>query len=184
MPIFSVKQQSVGLVVTSALVRQLKMASSMRWVWARRKYTCGTRNTLYSCCSRSVTNEDYKPLESIATKIIKEKQKFERLVVSKENLLEMFKHNKYKQVLINSKIPDGTSTTVYRCGPLIDLCRGPHVPHTGRIKAFQILKVSPLLSAVKFDSNYLELGLLFSRGFSERVAPAYLWNQFPRQEAA
>jgi threonyl-tRNA synthetase len=32
-------------------------------------------------------------------------------------------------------------STVYRCGPLIDLCRGPHVPHTGNIKAFSVLKV-------------------------------------------
>lgn len=88
-----------------------------------------------------VTASDYKPLETIAQKAIKEKQPFERLVVTKENLLEMFKHNRFKQVLIGSKIPDGTSTTVYRCGPLIDLCLGPHVPNTGRIKAFQIMKV-------------------------------------------
>jgi threonyl-tRNA synthetase len=84
---------------------------------------------------------DYKPLETIATKAIKEKQPFERLVVSKENLLEMFKHNQYKQHLIKTKVPDGTGTTVYRCGPLIDLCVGPHIPNTGRIKAFQVLKV-------------------------------------------
>ncbi|KAH0612816.1 uncharacterized protein H6S33_009196 [Morchella sextelata] len=90
----------------------------------------------------AVTAADYKPLETIAQKAIKEKQPFERLVVSKENLLEMFKHNKYKQVLIGSKVPDGTSTTVYRCGPLIDLCVGPHVPHTGRIKTFQVMKNS------------------------------------------
>ncbi|KAL7274332.1 threonyl-tRNA synthetase [Rhizina undulata] len=89
-----------------------------------------------------VTAADYKPLETIAQKAIKEKQPFERLVVSKENLLEMFKHNKYKQYIIGSKIPDGTSTTVYRCGPLIDLCVGPHVPNTGRIKAFQVMKNS------------------------------------------
>lgn len=89
-----------------------------------------------------VTAADYKPLETIAQKAIKEKQPFERLVVTKENLLEMFKHNKFKQVLIGSKVPDGTSTTVYRCGPLIDLCIGPHVPNTGRIKAFQVMKVN------------------------------------------
>ncbi len=53
----------------------------------------------------------------------------------------MFKHNQYKIHLIKSKIPDGTSTTVYRCGPLIDLCMGPHIPHTGKIKAFEITKV-------------------------------------------
>ena len=88
-----------------------------------------------------VQQSDYDPLERIVGKVVKEKQPFERLTLSKEDLLEMFKSNKYKQHIINDKIPDGTNTTVYRCGPLIDLCRGPHVPHTGRIKAFAIMKV-------------------------------------------
>ena len=51
------------------------------------------------------------------------------------------KYNKYKKYLIETKIPDGTSTTVYRCGPMVDLCVGPHIPHTGKIKAFMITKV-------------------------------------------
>ncbi|KAK4983167.1 threonyl-tRNA synthetase [Elasticomyces elasticus] len=89
-----------------------------------------------------VQASDYKPLKQIAEKAIKEKQPFERLTLSKNDLLEMFSYNKYKQHIIKDKIPDGTSTTVYRCGPLIDLCRGPHVPHTGRIKAFEIMKNS------------------------------------------
>lgn len=89
----------------------------------------------------AVAETDIKPLETIVQKVVKDKQPFERLTLSKENLLEMFKSNKYKQHIINSKIADGTNTSVYRCGPLIDLCRGPHVPHTGRIKAFQIMKV-------------------------------------------
>jgi hypothetical protein len=45
-------------------------------------------------------------------------------------------------------VPDGTKSTVYRCGPLIDLCRGPHVPNTGNIKAFSVLKVSIVYLAV------------------------------------
>ena len=90
----------------------------------------------------AVTAADWKPLKQIAEKAIKEKQPFERLGLSKEDLLEMFSYNKYKQHIIKDKIADGTSTTVYRCGPLIDLCRGPHVPHTGRIKAFEIMKNS------------------------------------------
>ncbi|KAB8342993.1 hypothetical protein FH972_022587 [Carpinus fangiana] len=89
-----------------------------------------------------VKEEDLKPLEQIAAKAVKEKQPFERLTLKKEELLEMFRSNKYKQHIIKDKIPDGTSTTVYRCGPLIDLCRGPHVPHTGRVKAFKIMKNS------------------------------------------
>ena len=69
-------------------------------------------------------------------KIVKAKQKFERLVVTKEEALEMFAGNPFKEQIISTKIPDGTRTTVYRCGDLVDLCRGPHVPNTGRIKAF------------------------------------------------
>ena len=89
----------------------------------------------------AVMASDYKPLEKVAEKAIKDKQPFERATLTKDQLLEMFAYNKYKQHIIKDKIADGTSTTVYRCGPLIDLCRGPHVPHTGRIKAFQIMKV-------------------------------------------
>ncbi|KAJ2471050.1 threonyl-tRNA synthetase [Coemansia sp. RSA 2322] len=89
-----------------------------------------------------VLPSDYAPLESLAQKAIKEKQPFERLVMSKEDLLRMFAYSKYKVTMINSKVPDGTSTTVYRCGPLIDLCRGPHVPHTGSISEFAVLKSS------------------------------------------
>ena len=58
-------------------------------------------------------------------------------------------YNKYKKQLIESKIPDGTSTTVYRCGPMIDLCVGPHIPHTGKIKAFMVTKVRDLLCAME-----------------------------------
>ncbi|KAF9109931.1 threonyl-tRNA synthetase [Mortierella sp. AM989] len=89
-----------------------------------------------------VSQDDYQSLEALAKNIVKDKQPFQRLEVKKEDLLEMFKHNQYKVKLIESKIPDGTSTTVYRCGPLIDLCRGPHIPNTGSIKAFAILKNS------------------------------------------
>lgn len=89
-----------------------------------------------------VHETDWKPLESIVGSIVKEKQKFERLIMSKEDLLEMFNYNKYKQHIIKDKIPDGTYTTVYRNGPLIDLCRGPHVPDTSRIAAFAIEKNS------------------------------------------
>ena len=77
-----------------------------------------------------------KPVEDEVNKIIKEKQKFERMVVTKEEALELFSDNPFKQEILKTKVTDGTRTTVYRCGNLIDLCRGPHVAHTGKIKAF------------------------------------------------
>jgi threonyl-tRNA synthetase len=106
---------------------------------------------------------DFAPLEKVANKIIKEKQQFVRLTLSKDNLLEMFKSNKFKQHIIKDKIPDGSMTTVYRCGPLIDLCRGPHVPHTGRIKFFKIMKSSAsyFLGDAKNDSLQRIYGVSF-----------------------
>lgn len=115
---------------------------------------------------RSVQASEFGNVETWAKSAIKEKQKFERLVVSKENLMKMFSYNKYKQALISSKIPDGTSTTVYRCGPLIDLCRGPHIPHTGRIKAFKLLKNSA--SYFLADSNNDSLQRIYGVSFPEK----------------
>jgi threonyl-tRNA synthetase len=90
----------------------------------------------------AVHESDWKPLETLVGQIVKEQQPFQRLVLSKDDLLEMFKDNKYKQHIIKDKIKDGEFTTVYRNGPLIDLCRGPHVPNTGRIESFAIMKNS------------------------------------------
>ncbi|OBA20048.1 threonyl-tRNA synthetase [Metschnikowia bicuspidata var. bicuspidata NRRL YB-4993] len=89
-----------------------------------------------------VSQDDFGNLEKVSTKVIKEKQKFIRLEMTKDELLKMFAYNKYKVRFISEKVPDNTSTTVYRCGPLIDLCRGPHILHTGKIKAFKVLKNS------------------------------------------
>jgi len=48
----------------------------------------------------------------------------------------MFAGNPFKEQIISTKVPDGTRTMVYRCGDLVGLCRGLHMPNTGRIKAF------------------------------------------------
>lgn len=103
----------------------------------------GTINTRELTVSHSqvVADEDKKALETLSGSIIKEKQPFVRLEMTKDELLEMFKYSKYKEYFINQRVPDGTLSTVYRCGPLIDLCRGPHVPNTGNIKAFAVLRV-------------------------------------------
>lgn len=77
-----------------------------------------------------------KPIEQEVNKIIKQKQKFERMVVTKDEALELFADNPFKQEILTTKVPDGTRTTVYKCGDLIDLCRGPHLAHTGKVKAF------------------------------------------------
>lgn len=104
----------------------------------------------------AVQQSDWKPLETLVSQIVKEKQPFQRLVLSKEDLLEMFKDNKYKQYIIKDKIKDGEFTTVYRNGPLIDLCRGPHVPNTGRIETFAIMKNSASYFLGNKDNDSLQ----------------------------
>ena len=74
------------------------------------------------------------PVQAEVNKIIKQKQKFERLVITKEEGLELFQDNPFKLSILQTKVQD--RTTVYKCGDLIDLCRGPHVAHTGNVKAF------------------------------------------------
>ncbi|XP_047586661.1 threonine--tRNA ligase 1, cytoplasmic [Lutra lutra] len=102
-----------------------------------------------------VSSNDFSSLEALCKKIIKEKQAFERLEVKKETLLEMFKYNKFKCRILNEKVTTPT-TTVYRCGPLIDLCRGPHVRHTGKIKTLKIHKNSSTYWEGKADMETLQ----------------------------
>ncbi|BES89665.1 threonyl-tRNA synthetase [Nesidiocoris tenuis] len=102
-----------------------------------------------------VSNVDFPAIESLVKGIVKEKQPFERLEMTKEDLLEMFKYNQFKVRILKEKI-DTPTTTVYRCGPLIDLCRGPHVRHTGKVKSFKVTKNSSSYWEGKADAESLQ----------------------------
>lgn len=114
---------------------------------------------------RVVQLGDYPSLDTLAKNMIKEKQRFERLVLSKEQLLEMFAYNPFKVHIIKDKIADGTSTTVYRNGTMIDLCVGPHIPHTGRVKSMAVLKNSS--SYFLGDSNRESLQRIYGISFPD-----------------
>ncbi|CAI5732296.1 unnamed protein product [Peronospora destructor] len=92
--------------------------------------------------TETILESDLSVIEKACQKVVKDKQNFERIVLTKEEALEMFADNVFKTQIISTKIPDGGKTTAYRCGPLIDLCRGPHVPHTGKIKALTVTRSS------------------------------------------
>ncbi|GLV43432.1 Threonyl-tRNA synthetase [Carabus blaptoides fortunei] len=102
-----------------------------------------------------ISNLDFPYVETLIKGIVKEKQPFERLEMKKEDLLEMFKYNPFKVRILNEKVNTPT-TTVYRCGPLIDLCRGPHVRHTGKVKALKITKNSSTYWEGKADAETLQ----------------------------
>uniref|UniRef100_A0A8C9Z4H2 threonine--tRNA ligase n=1 Tax=Sander lucioperca TaxID=283035 RepID=A0A8C9Z4H2_SANLU len=104
---------------------------------------------------KGVSSTEFGDLETLCKAVVKEKQPFERLEISKETLLKMFKYNKFKCRILNEKVSTPT-TTVYRCGPLIDLCRGPHVRHTGKIKAMKIYKNSSTYWEGRSDMETLQ----------------------------
>ena len=117
-----------------------------------------------------------KPVETEVNKIVKQKQKFERMVVTKEEALELFADNPFKVEILSTKVPDGTRTTVYKCGNLIDLCRGPHVMHTGKVKAFSITRHSATnwLGDTDNDSLQRMYGISFP---DKKMLKVWLENQ-------
>merc|ERR1719370_2484368 len=96
---------------------------------------------MWTAQDHKVSDNDFKAIEDLTKSIVKEKQPFERLEMKKSDLLEMFKYNEFKVRILNEKVKTDT-TTVYRCGTLIDLCRGPHVRNTGKVKAMTVTKNS------------------------------------------
>ncbi len=92
---------------------------------------------------RAFTPEDLAAIEAEMRKIVKEKIAVERSVMERDQAVEFFKSRGevYKAEII-SGIPSNEDLSLYAQGDFIDLCRGPHVPHTGRLKAFKLLKVA------------------------------------------
>lgn len=96
----------------------------------------------YDFANLEISIEDLPKIEKEAQKIIKENFKPERTEFSgKKETLETFKDNRFKCELIEGFDEEGTFSA-YRQGEFFDLCRGPHLPSLGKIKAFKLLKTS------------------------------------------
>ena len=90
----------------------------------------------------TLTEEDLAAIEKEMKKISKSDKLIKRIELSKEEALEMFKDDEYKQDLISRMDEDETVISAYKQDDFIDLCRGPHVESTKKIKYFKLLKVS------------------------------------------
>ncbi|MBW1842505.1 MAG: threonine--tRNA ligase, partial [Deltaproteobacteria bacterium] len=94
----------------------------------------------YDIDMQPVSAEDFPRIEAEIKKIIKAKLPIYRKEVSKAEALDFYKDEPYKQEMI-AAMEDGT-ISFYEQGEFTDLCRGPHVPHTGYVKAIKLTKVS------------------------------------------
>lgn len=88
-----------------------------------------------------ITEEQLPIIEAEMMKIVKENNPIVRKSVTKEEALELFKEDPYKVELITD-LPESEEITVYDQGDFVDLCRGVHVPSTGRIQVFKLLSVA------------------------------------------
>ena len=87
------------------------------------------------------TDEDKAKIEEEMKKIIKEDIKIERFALPKKEALELMKDQPYKKELIN-ELPEGEEISFYKQGDFTDLCAGPHLMSTGKIKSIKILSSS------------------------------------------
>lgn len=91
----------------------------------------------------SLTLEDLPKIEKKMDEIVKRDLKIEREEMDRDEAVKFFKSigENYKAEIIES-IPSGERISLYRQGDYVDLCRGPHVPNTGRLKVHKLMKIA------------------------------------------
>ncbi|MHC5248280.1 threonine--tRNA ligase [Enterococcus sp. LJL90] len=114
-----------------------------------------------------VTVEDLPAIEAEMMKIVKENNPIVRKVLTKEEALEIFASDPYKVELIN-EMPADEIITAYEQKDFIDLCRGPHVPSTGRMQIFQLLSVAG--AYWRGDSNNHMMQRIYGTAFFDKKA--------------
>ncbi len=124
------------------------MAEAVKELWPDVQVTIGPaiENGFYYDFSRKepFTTEDFAKIEEKMHEIVKRDEKVERIVMPRDEAIKFFKNKgeHYKAEIIED-LPEGETISLYRQGNFTDLCRGPHVPSTGKIgNAFKLTKVA------------------------------------------
>ncbi|RTL02189.1 MAG: threonine--tRNA ligase [Proteobacteria bacterium] len=106
---------------------------------------------------RPFTPEDLIAIEKKMANLVDQNIKVERVEMSREEAIEFFDSlgEKYKVEIISS-IPAGEIISLYKQGDFIDLCRGPHVPSTSKLKAFKLMKVAGAYWRGNSDNEMLQ----------------------------
>lgn len=123
---------------------------------------------------RAFTPEDLLAIESKMTALAKQDLKVSRSVMQRDEAVGFFKEmgEAYKAEIIES-IPENEDLSLYKQGDFIDLCRGPHVPSTGKLKAFKLIKLAG--AYWRGDSNNEMLQRIYGTAWSDKKSlKAYL----------
>ena len=121
---------------------------------------------------RAFTPEDLEAIEARMAEIVAADQPFEREAVSKEAALEVFAAQPFKREIIESveetEGAAGTRVTLYRNDSFVDLCRGPHLPSTGKLAAFKLLRTAG--AYWRGDEHRPQLQRIYGTAWESRAA--------------
>ena len=120
------------------------------------------------------TEADLAKIEKKMAELVKQDFTVTRTVMSRDEAVQFFRDmgEEYKAEIIES-IPRDEELSLYRQGDFIDLCRGPHVPSTGKLKAFKLMKLAGAYG--RGDSNNEMLQRIYGTAWTDKKAlKAYL----------
>ena len=120
------------------------------------------------------TPEDLERIEKRMEEIVADDVSVERIVCSREKAVEIFRNmGEHFKVQIIEDLPDSEEISIYKQGEWMDLCRGPHVPSTGKLKAFKLTKVAG--AYWRGDANNQMLQRIYGTAWgSKKELKAYL----------
>lgn len=112
------------------------------------------------------TPGDLERIGQRMNEIVKNDYKVERIELNESEAKRMFKDNKYKLELIEEFHKEKQPISAYKQGNFTDLCRGPHLPNTGKIKSFKLTKISS--AYWRGDSENDQLQRIYGISFPEK----------------
>ena len=120
--------------------------------------------------AETFTLDDFEKIEKRMREIVAADYPFIREELPREKAVELFtgKGEDYKVELINDLPADVSVVSIYKDGDYIDLCRGPHIPSTGKIKAFKLLSVAG--AYWRGDERNKMLQRIYGTGFADEQA--------------
>ena len=158
------------------------LATAIAKIWPDAQFAAGppVENGFYYDVEleHRITPEDFARIEDEMLKVVKENQTFERMIVSREEALNLAQSGRLAALNERSKsstfkidlledIPEGEEISIFKNGDFWDLCAGPHVPRTGNCKAFKLMSVASAF--YKGDSNNPQLQRIYGTSFKNKT---------------
>ena len=158
------------------------LATAIAKIWPDAQFAAGppVENGFYYDVEleHRISPEDFARIEDEMLKVVKENQIFERMIVSREEALNLAQSGRLAALSERSKsstfkidlledIPEGEEISIFKNGDFWDLCAGPHVPRTGNCKAFKLMSVASAF--YKGDSNNPQLQRIYGTSFKNKT---------------